>query len=87
MRNGQMKTEVLEIDGELYEISELGMDTGFGLLGDEGELNIPAMIKATVTRNGEKLEGENPISLRVAQQLAPVVMKLNGMAPVEEGND
>lgn len=82
-----MQTEVIEIDGDLYEVSELGMDAGFALLSEDGELNIPAMIKATVTRNGEKLEGEDPISLRHAQKLAPIVLKLNGMEPVEEGKD
>ena len=82
-----MKTEAVEIDGIIYEVSEIGMDDGFAMLDDDGSLNAPAMIRAAVKLDGQAIE-QNGISLRHAQKLLPMVLKLNGMeAGEEEGKD
>ena len=81
-----MKSEMIEIDGIMYEVSEIGMDDGFDLIGEEGGLNAPALLRAAVTRDGEKIE-RNGISLRHAQELMPVVLRINGMEAKEEGED
>ena len=82
-----MQTELVELDGIVYEVSELGMDSGFAMLGEDGQLDAPTMIRAAVTMDGAKIE-QDGISLRHAQKLLPVVLRLNGMESTgEEGND
>jgi hypothetical protein len=81
-----MKSEMIEIDGSMYEVSEIGMDDGFDLMGEEGGVNAPALLRAAVTCNGEKIE-RNGISLRHAQELMPIVLRINGMEAPAEGED
>lgn len=82
-------SEILELDGVVYEVTMVGMDDGFELLDTEGGINAPGLIRAAVRINGKPPE-RNEIPLKHAQKLMPVVMQLNGLDSIQaddEGND
>lgn len=81
-----MQTEKVKIEGVEYTIQELDLETGFQVMAEDGSLDIPNLIMASVLVNGKKPEPKS-IPFRHGNQLLGPVLKLNGMKPVDdEGN-
>ena len=76
----------MKIKGVEYTVKELSMEEGFHLFGSSGELDIPALIRASVMIDGVPAK-EGEISLGVAQKLIPEVLRANGLEAEEGGND
>lgn len=88
----KLKSEIVHIDGEDYEVNELSlrqMQPIMELAQKEGSLveQQARMIEACVKHGGKNVEGVMDWPARIANKLAPICMRLNGMSGEdEEGN-